>query len=160
MCSNSCERIILSPFNAKRIALALAECIRRYESAYGNIMGPTGGGEHDREDSTQTESLNAPYSERLNDEIAKKSAMLLELVRGLSVRYGVEHSFKLCEQTVIANRYLVSVNKNAIIKPGPKLLVLCGKLGVPKDFLTAITGSSQTPILSISASKDMETGAF
>ncbi len=130
------ERIILGPYTAKSIALALAECIRRYESAYGDIAEPTDRGGQDTADSAQVAARSAPLAQ----EISKKSAMLLELVRGLGVRFGVEHSFKISERTVISNRYLISINKNAIIKPGPKLLVVCGKLGLPKDFLAALTG--------------------
>jgi hypothetical protein len=109
-------RILLTPFMAKRFSLVLNEALERHESRYGPI-GPDltiGSG------STGTEMAS------------RKKELLLRLIKGLHVEFGLERSFKVLPGVLLTNRFLLSLYKDAVSRE--RLLDLCQELGLPDHF--------------------------
>ena len=74
-----------------------------------------------------------------SDQIGEK---LLGLIADLNIDYEFEHSFKLFEKTLLANRFLLSINKNKIKRnPHGKILDICKGISMPETFLEAFKGT-------------------
>jgi len=66
---------------------------------------------------------------------------LLQLVQGLNITYGLEHSFRIYPQTLLTDRYLLSLEQQYnSAKPDPleKLLGICAILNMPKHFIAPV----------------------
>ena len=63
---------------------------------------------------------------------AQKKEVLLRLIKGLHVEFGLERSFKVLPGILLTNRFLLSLFKGAV--PRDKLLDLCQELGLPGYF--------------------------
>ncbi|MBD2449023.1 hypothetical protein H6G76_18050 [Nostoc sp. FACHB-152] len=62
---------------------------------------------------------------------------LLELITNLNVPYGYEQSLRICQQTLLGNRFLLSISKQSVgDNPHGRLLDLCSDLAMPEEFLT------------------------
>ena len=73
-----------------------------------------------------------------SDQIGER---LLGLVTDLDIDYELEHSFKLFEKTLLANHFLLRINKNKITRnPHEKILDICERIDMPETFLEAFKG--------------------
>jgi len=104
-------RIIVNPHMAKRLAGALADTIAEHERAYGSI----------------------------DEEAIAGGKLLLGLIRELGVPHGFEYSFKMCDDLLMANRYLVTMEKTSLGDNCQKRVIeLCAKLRAPQTLLESI----------------------
>jgi len=64
---------------------------------------------------------------------------LTRLVNALDVDYGHEQSVKLLAGTLLVNRFLLTINKNALAAQSrtERILDICRQMGMPADFLKA-----------------------
>jgi hypothetical protein len=107
-------RIVVNPHMVKRLARVLAETVRK----------------------------NEDVRERFDDEEMVGGKLLHDLVRGLGVPHGYEYSFKMCEEFLLANRFLITLNKTTLGEDyRRKVIELCKKLRAPASFLEAIDAS-------------------
>lgn len=70
---------------------------------------------------------------------AEQWSRLTRLVSGLNVDYGHEQSVKLIQDTLLVNRFLLTINKNALAVESrvEQILDVCKRMGMPDNFLTA-----------------------
>jgi hypothetical protein len=116
------ERIVLSPFAAKRLAFQLQEAVRTYELAYGPLD----------KDPVAIE----PASFHGAGAIDERARLLLDLAGKLEAVYGLERSFKVLEKTLLGNRFLVTMSKDDIRnQTHQRLLDICSRIRMPRDFL-------------------------
>jgi len=81
-------------------------------------------------------ALSQPFPTRGRAD--QKAILLLQLVKDLNVEYGFERSFKMYEETLLANRFLVGFRRATIRKkPNETILDICKKIEMPEDFLEA-----------------------
>lgn len=125
-------RIILSPFVAKRLAIALDMTIQQYESRYGPL-----------EEETRAPVPNGPLTpppekafphemERGDDEARR----LFRLVKGLNVQVGFERSFKVFRNTLLPDRFLMGFRRKELGRePRETIRNVCRQIGMPGDFL-------------------------
>jgi len=104
----------MNPHVAKRLAGALTETLGKYESVYGSI----------------------------DEEALAGGKLLLNLIRDLCVPHGFEYSFKMCEGLLLADRFLITMEKASLGEDyRPKVIELCAKLRAPASFLEAMDRS-------------------
>ncbi len=108
-------RIVLTPFMAKRLTIALDDTLRRHEAVHGPIWPDSNGGKY-----------------RAAKETSSEKNLLLALVNGLHVDLGSERSFKVFRNIILTDRFLLSVRSNAI--PRDKTLDVCRRLDLPAPF--------------------------
>jgi hypothetical protein len=107
-------RIVVNPHMVKRLARVLAETVQK----------------------------NEDVRERFDDEEMVGGKLLHDLVRGLGVPHGYEYSFKMCEELLLANRFLITLNKKMLGEDyRRKVIELCKKLRAPASFLEAMDAS-------------------
>lgn len=64
-----------------------------------------------------------------------KAQELFELVKGLNVPIGIEHSFKALEKSLLADRFLVAFERNSLgQKPDESMLNICRQIEMPEPF--------------------------
>jgi hypothetical protein len=70
---------------------------------------------------------------------AEQWSRLTRLVNALNVDYGHEQSVKLLEGALLVNRFLLTINKNALAADSrtEQILDVCRKMGMPENFLKA-----------------------
>jgi len=131
------ERIILSPFTAKRLAMMLGSCLRDYESRYGPLDGK-------RLPSTEPDQVNLPRQKlpSFRREIAgEKARLVLQLVENLNIRFGFEQSFKIFEKALLASRFLLGLEKKRIREEHHERIVdICRRMDMPENLLHAYRG--------------------
>lgn len=116
------DRIVLSPFVAKRLALALDSGIRHHEARYGPLPDPF---------PEPSPGAPAPSSGR--------AERLIRLVRELGGEAGFERSFKIFHGTLLGNRFLAGVSRNALgQEPLEKILPICERIEMPDDLLETL----------------------
>jgi hypothetical protein len=104
----------MNPAMAKRLAETLADVVGKHESAYGSI----------------------------DEEALAGGKLLLGLVRDLCVPHGFEYSFKMCEGLLLANRFLITMEKASLGEDYRRRVIeLCAKLRAPASFLEAMDRS-------------------
>ena len=124
------DRIVMSPFTAKRLAALLGNVIREYESKYGSL-------DIKASPETRPDQYPTPRTEfsktRKPDQ---KIGLLLQLLKELEVEVGLERSFKVSEKTLLGNRFLLGTSKRAIRKePQARILHICERLDMPDNLL-------------------------
>ena len=126
------DRIVLSPFNAKKFLIQLEDLIHSYESKYG-LMD---------QQSQQQSALNRipSHSRRLSSSKEEKSdentGLLFQLVKNLNVEAGFERSFKVVNAVLLNNRFLLGVSKKAVgQRADDRLTETCSLMGMPKNLL-------------------------
>jgi hypothetical protein len=126
------ERIILSPLTAKRLAVMLDNRMRDYESRYGPVEI-----ESSLPPKPVPVNLAWPKPSVFKTEIAgEKAGLVLQLVKNLDIKFGYEKSFKIFENTLLANRFLLGFKKKRIRqKPHERILDICRRMDMPKDLL-------------------------
>ncbi|MGA2832473.1 MAG: DUF3467 domain-containing protein [Terracidiphilus sp.] len=107
-------RIVMNPYTAKRVAEALKRAIERHERIFGLI----------------------------DEEAMAGGKLLRSLIDDLAVPHGYEYSFKMCEGLILADRFLVTMDKASLGKDYRKRVIeLCVKLRAPSLYLEAIERS-------------------
>ena len=125
------NRIIMSPFTAKRLANRFRDIIQAYESKYGSV---------NLDPSTSTRSSPSQLDTKkptffTQEEINKKASVLFNLVENLKLE-GLERSFKMSEKRLLANRFLFGINKKEIKKE--RLLDICDQMEMPEKYQDAL----------------------
>lgn len=128
--SVTCDRIILNPMVAKRLATSLEKCISAYETRYGPLAGTTPAaneGDH-------TQNRRRKGLKRAND----ADVLLCERVSALGVDTATEHSFKMHPETLLANRFLLGIAKHSLGENAhEKITAICTDMGMPSDLLAS-----------------------
>jgi tryptophan halogenase len=100
--------VVMPPATAKRLVNALNDVLRRHQAS-------------------AVPRHPDPEADRL-----------LRLVADLGTRYAFEHSFRIGGGSLLANRFLLSIDARAVSdKPDQGIRGLCDRLGMPADFLEA-----------------------
>ncbi len=89
------DRIVMSPFTSKRLAIQLGTCIRDYESRFGPPNEPS---------VHATEPEQNPFHGSLPAKTGQrevKADLPIQLVAGLDIKYGFERSFKILEKKLL-----------------------------------------------------------
>jgi MoaA/NifB/PqqE/SkfB family radical SAM enzyme len=69
-----------------------------------------------------------------------RARLLWQLVGGLERRFVHERSFRVCQGTILPNRFLLSICKDDLgANPHKKLRELCQRLGMPEEFRNQAT---------------------
>lgn len=77
----------------------------------------------------------------MNDETPNgKASLLLRLVEKRKL-LGFEKSFKMAENTLLANRFLLGISKHDV--PQNSLLAICERMGLQDDYLSALSDNLQ-----------------
>jgi hypothetical protein len=107
-------RIVMNPHMAKRMAEALTRAVGRHERIFGSI----------------------------DEEALAGGKLLRSIIDDLAVPHGYEYSFKMCEGLILADRFLITMDKAALGKDYRKRVIdLCTKLRAPSSFVEAIERS-------------------
>jgi hypothetical protein len=124
------ERVVISPFVAKRLQVMLNGVVRQVEST-DSIL--------DRKIAPQNQGqasslLNLPpFQFRLT---AERVTSLFQLLSDLNLRVAFERSFKLSQEMLFGGRFLVGIKKNMIrTEPTIKILEICKLMEMPQDLL-------------------------
>ena len=110
------------PFAAKGLLTPVNDVIGGDQSTYGSL------------------DMKNPVTNGLTQGLPRKPDRnidrLLQLVKDLDVELGLERSFKISEKVLLQNRFLLGTSKKAIKqKPHEKLLGICERMDMPRDFL-------------------------
>ena len=105
----------MTPFMAKRLAIALEDRLRRHEAVHGPIWPDSNGVER-----------------RTAEKASPEKALLLGLVNSLQIDLGAERSFKVFRDVILTDRFLLSARSDAV--PREKTLDICRRLGLPDPF--------------------------
>ena len=127
-----CERVILSPTAAKRLAIQLQTRIQDHESNYGvlDVTSPPSAG---RVSVTSARRVR-PFSETSSAD--KKAGQLFQWVRDLNVEVGLERSVKISKNTLLPNRFLLGMGKRAMGQDADvRILDISKRMGMPENFL-------------------------
>jgi len=126
--------ILLNPFVAKRLMLALRAWVNHHESRYGPIHEPVQPPPSGRPAGWGA-SEPADHGQDPADELARR-------VQRLGVTVGCERSFKISSNGLLTNRFLRGVSLNAI---GPnahaKVEQVCKDLAMPANLLAAFNAA-------------------
>jgi hypothetical protein len=129
--AGSAVRVILSPFSAKRLAIALEDKIQKREPAHG----PADEKVHKRSaQKPEKGSLRLPSFE--SPTAVDQVGRLLSLLKDLGPAVAVERSFKMFEKTLLDNRLLFAFKPESIRQsPREAILTMGVRMGMQKDFL-------------------------
>jgi hypothetical protein len=111
------RRIILNPFAAKQLSAALNRAISDYEARFGDLkIG---------------EPRPAPDPEARR----QKAVSVFHLVKTLGVSIGHEKSFKMSSQSLLADRFLLGINKKVIdCKAEDRIVDICRQMNMPASL--------------------------
>jgi hypothetical protein len=121
------ERVVLGAPAAKRFAALLDRAVRDHEAQYGPQTPEPGNAA-----SSSIESKSAPAGG------AADGGPVIEQVDSLDIQYGFERSFKMVEQTLLENRFLLGFKKKRIQGDAHgRILDICRQLGMPERLLVS-----------------------
>ncbi len=103
------ERIVISPYLAKRISTHLNDILEKYEARFGPLEPAASPGKAGSARSYTRES----YLSRL-ESLPEKGRALLQLLTGLCVGMSFERSFKITEGRLLTNRFLVAISRREL----------------------------------------------
>jgi len=128
------ERVVMSPFVAKRLLALLNNVLEQYESLYGSLSGqslPVA-----KREKTHLLGL-PPFRSRLTVE---KVTSFFEHIRELKLLIGLERSFKISQKVLMGGRFLVAIKKNQVSQNSEEtMLLLCEKMGMPPNLLSGFS---------------------
>jgi hypothetical protein len=126
------DRIIMSPYTAKRLMALLNDVIHRYEAKYGPLE--EGGSQSTAQ--TQAPAIRQAVPDHSADILSEKTEKLFKLVKSLNLEVGYERSFKVSEKTLLQNRFLLGFNKKSIEQnPHERILDICNSMDMPETLL-------------------------
>jgi len=121
------NRIVLSPFTAKRLLIQLKTALRDYASKYG----PVGAEAQSPADLTLTRKPSSPAT----DKNFRAANFLFRQIQDLGVVFDFERSFKITHQKLLRDRFLLFLDKQDLAEKSPEqILGICQRLGMPHDF--------------------------
>ncbi len=127
----SSVRVVMSPYAAKRLSVALNTIVQKYESTYGPLDGKAA----TRTIQRQTQPpLRLPLFK--SEEARERVGFLFELFKNLDLVVSLERSFKASEKTLLPNRFLLGFIPDSIRQdPRRKILDICVRMRMPEKFL-------------------------
>ena len=126
------DRIVMSPFTAKRLVILLNDFIRTYEAKYGLLEK---GGSPSTVKSAPP-AVRPEVSDHSTEILPEKAGLLFQLVKNLNLEVGYERSFKVSEKTLLENRFLLGFNKSSIKQdPHGRILQICESMEMPDSFM-------------------------
>ncbi|MGH8686526.1 MAG: hypothetical protein ACREVQ_02345 [Burkholderiales bacterium] len=128
------DRIVLPLDTARRLVLSLGDSLGRHAAALraaeAKALPP---GEAAVAARPGQVAVRAPA-----DEAGEKGALLLRLVGELDVPHQYERSFRISEAGLMANRYLLTIDRRDLLgDPRERLLAICERLGMPAALRSA-----------------------
>lgn len=123
------DRVVLPLETARRLALSLGDSVGRHATALraaeAKALPPDEAAEAAR---PGRGPVRAPA-----DAAAEKGALLQRLVAELGVPHQYERSFRISEAGLMANRYLLTVDRRDLLgDPRERLLAICDRLEMPR----------------------------
>ena len=126
------DRIVMSPFTAKRLAILLNDVISKYEAKYGPLE--ENGSQSTRKSSSPEVRQEVP--DHSAEIFPEKAGLLFQLVKNLNLEVGYERSFKVSEKTLLGNRFLLGFSKKSVEQnPSERILGICERIDMPETFL-------------------------
>lgn len=126
------NRIIVSPFIAKQLVSLLNIKICEYEAVFGSLTK-----EVQRVSLQDTTSLLKDIPCYLSEQTAKKAIFLMKLIDGLDTEYALERSFKISNQSLLTNRFIMGFKKDILPQnPNKTIISLFNQMGMPERFIT------------------------
>lgn len=124
------RRIVLNPSSAKRLALQLDRVMNEYESTFGVLkQGVVPPARLKPTPPLQPPAFKTPQA-------VEKVELLFELLQNLKIAPAFERSFKVKENLLLENRFLLGLEKDFIgPNPNEKILSICEQIGMPSDLL-------------------------
>ena len=128
------DRIVLPLETARRLHLSLAEALKPHEAALraaeAQALAPAQAAEAMRP---------APAAPRApSDAAGERASLLLRLVAELGVPFQHERSFRMVDGALLANRFLLSVDRRGIGEDAPaRVLQICQRLDMPEPLRQA-----------------------
>jgi len=123
------DQIVFNPFVAKRFAIQLIEGIRNYEAKFG----PIGGKNIIHRRLEPTPPLSPPPFKSAKG--SQSVDLVFEFLNEQNIRPAFERSFKIMDNTLFENRFLLGFEKDTIrSNPDEKISEICRKLGMPENF--------------------------
>ena len=111
------NRIILNPFTAKQLSLALKRVISDYEEKFGPLQ-------------------QRPAASTTERERRLKASSLFELVKGLDVSIGYEQSFKMLDNIMLSDRFLLGISRKEIAyRSQERILGICERMNMPQSLM-------------------------
>jgi hypothetical protein len=128
------SRIILSPYAAKRLTIALGRKLHEYETVFGTLI------EEVIPDSGLQSAVAPGATGNLlissTQQYGEKAESLVGMVDSLNIEYGLEHSFKMSANSLMENRFIMGFKKSVLRKdPDEAVLAVCSQMGMPHRFL-------------------------
>ena len=125
------ERIVLPMETARRLHLSLGEALKPHAAALraaeAQALAPQDAAAAVRP--VQSGARAAP------DAAGEKAALLLRLVGELGVPFQHERSFRMAEGALLANRFLLSVDRRGMSDDArARVLEICRRLGMPEPL--------------------------
>ena len=129
--AESAVRIVMSPFTAKQLSVALDQVIQKYESTYGPL---------DEETAIRTIQKQSKPPLRLppfeSGKTAERVGLVFRLLKALDLTVGFERSFKARKKTLLGNRFLLAFQPNSIRQnPHEKIIDICVRIDMPQKFV-------------------------
>lgn len=124
--------IVMNPLMAKRFIGSLETHLAhqpevQVPARYGGILPRGSGGSPD---------LSRILTAGAREETVKRAGLLLDLVHDFGTAGGFERSFKISEEALLPNRFLIGVNRKEL---GPeadsRILNICRETGMPKKLI-------------------------
>jgi hypothetical protein len=126
------DRIVMSPFTAKRLVILLNDVVHKYEAKYGPL---------EKTVSPSAVRSSAPgarpkVSDHSTEILSEKAGLLFQLVKNLDLEVGYERSFKVSEKSLLENRFLLGFSKKSIEQnPHERIFDICERMEMPEIFL-------------------------
>jgi hypothetical protein len=131
------DRIVMSPFTAKRLVMLLNDVIRTYEAKYG----PLEKGSSPSAVKGPPPAIQPEVSDHSTEILSEKAGLLFQLVKNLDLEVGYERSFKVSEKTLLENRFLLGFSKSSIKQdPHKRILEICERMEMPDSFTENFSG--------------------
>jgi hypothetical protein len=129
------NRIVMNPPLAQQLHTGLSGFLQEYESRFGAIEAGAGGACRAAQPAKDTCATPG----RLMPETADQgAASLIQLIQNLNVTFRHEKSFRVFEQTLLTDRFLLSVDRQDIRQDWQHtILHLCRQLEMPDQFFEA-----------------------
>ncbi len=126
------NRILLNPFTAKRMVILLEKAVQKHESKYGPL-------ESESPSSTGLLKADSQIRQSPDSRIERTEQIanfLIQLIKELNVMFDFERSFKMSQQKLLWDRFLMVVDKNDIRgNPHERVLSICKQMNMPEGFL-------------------------
>jgi hypothetical protein len=126
------DRIIMSPYTAKRLTALLNDVIHKHEAKYG----PLEEGGFQSTVQTPAPAIRQAVPDHAAETLPEKAEQLFKLVKSLNLEVGYERSFKVSQETLLGNRFLLGFSKKSIEQnPRERILDICQRMDMPETFL-------------------------